>query len=117
MCYVTLRHCAMPQTAANQERSGPLAWLIYPGSRVLLHVANDDGSRLLQLISFDQIDQVIEWYISKFSPSKQIGLPDGGVILKGSFTTALILPCEQHITVTVKRSGPGFGRSCGEPWR
>lgn len=107
----------MPQTAANQERSGPLAWLIYPESRVLLHVANDDGSRLLQLISFDQIDQVIEWYISKFSPSKQIGLPDGGVILKGSFTTALILPCEQHITVTVKRSGPGFGRSCGEPWR
>lgn len=117
MCYVTLRHCAMPQAAANQEPSGPLAWLIYPGSRVLLHVANDDGSRLLQLISFDPINQVIDWYISKFSPSKQIALSDGGVILKGSFTTALILPSEQHIAVTVKRNGPGFGRSRNESWR
>lgn len=84
---------------------------------MLLHVASEDGSRLLQLISFDRIDEVIDWYIAKFSPSKRIGLPDGGMILKGSFTTALILPSEQHITVTVKRSGSGFGRARSEPWR
>src|SRR5262245_49184930 len=106
----------MPTIAANQQPSGPMAWLIYPGSRVLLHVANDDGSRLLQLISFDRIEDIIDWYVGKFSPSRRIALPDGGAILKGSFTTALILPGEQHITVTVKRSGPGFSGGCGEPW-
>ena len=106
----------MPQAAANQQPSGPLAWLIYPGSRVLLQVANDDGSRLLQLICFDPINEVIAWYIARFSPSKRIDLPDGGAILKGSFTTALILPGPQHVTVTVKRSGPRFGPACGEPW-
>jgi len=92
-----------------------MAWLVYPGSRVLLNVTNDDGSRLLQLISFDRIDEVIAWYIDKFSPSKRIGLADGGAILKGSFTTALILPGERHITVTVKRSGPGFGPARRKP--
>ena len=106
----------MPQSAANQQPSGPLAWLVYPESRVLLNVANDDGTRLLQLIAFDRIDDIIAWYIGKFAPSKRIGLPDGGAILKGSFTTALILPGEQHITVTVKRSGPGFGPARREPW-
>jgi hypothetical protein len=98
----------MPQAAANQQPSGPLAWLIYPKSRVILQIANDDGSRLLQLICFDGIDDVIGWYIARFSPSKRIGLPDGGAILKGSVTTALILPSEQHVTVTVKRSGLRF---------
>jgi hypothetical protein len=76
-----------------------------------LHVSGDDGSRLLQLVCFDGIDEVIDWYVGKFSPSKRIRLPDGGAILKGSFTTALILPGEQHITVTVKRSGLGFAQS------
>jgi len=98
----------MIQGATLQQTSGPLAWLVYPRSRVLLHVANDDGSRLLQLIAFDSIEDIKSWYIEKFSPSKRIALADGGAILKGSFTTALILPGEQHITVTVKRSAPAF---------
>ena len=93
---------------AHNKTSGPLGWLVYPRSRVLLHIANDDGSRLLQLIAFDSIDEVIAWYVERFSPSKRIALADGGAILKGSFTTALILPGEQHITVTVKRCSPMF---------
>jgi len=92
-----------------------MGWLIYPGSQVVLHVANDDGSRLLQLISFDSINEIIEWYTGRFCPSKRIGLPDGGAILKGSFTTALILPAESHITVTVKRKGLGIERASA-PW-
>jgi hypothetical protein len=98
----------MRQVATDQQPSGPLAWLIYPRSRVLLQIANDDGSRLLQLIAFDPIDQVITWYIAQFSPSKRIVLPDGGAILKGSMTTALILPADRHVTITVKRIGPRF---------
>ena len=95
----------MAQPAANEQPSGPLAWLIYPRSRVLFQIANDEGSRLLQLIAFDSIDQVIAWYIAHFSPSNRIMLPDGGAILKGSMTTALILPGDKHVTVTVKRIG------------
>jgi len=111
----------MIQGATLQQPSGPLAWLVYPRSRVLLHVANDDGSRLLQLIAFDSIEDIKSWYIEKFSPSKRIALADGGAILKGSFTTALILPGEQHITVTVKRSAPAFcptrqSTTRGERW-
>jgi hypothetical protein len=80
--------------------------LIYPGARVVLDVASQDGGSVLQLKSADPLDKVQNWYIANLHPTKILQVTLGTLILRKDTVTATIASENNTTNILIKQSQP-----------
>jgi len=81
-----------PPGAANGASAGPLASLIYPGSKESMNI-HGDGEGTIILSTSDPSSKVVDWYVAKLPNADVVTIPfvGGAVITKGQ-TTVTITP-------------------------
>jgi hypothetical protein len=64
--------------------------LVYPGAEETMNVSSGDGAKMLQLRTTDPMSKVVDWYIKKLNPTKQVNIPGISTILKTDEVNAII---------------------------
>jgi hypothetical protein len=80
--------------------------LIYPGSRVVLDLANEGGGSVLQMGTSDALDKVQSWYISNLQPTKVLQVTSGTVIMRKDNVTATLVAENNSTNIVIKQSAP-----------
>jgi hypothetical protein len=78
--------------------------LIYPGSRIILDLANESGGSVLQLQTSDPLDKVQTWYMSNLQPTKILRVTSGTVILRKDNVTATLVTENNTTAIVIKQS-------------
>ena len=76
--------------------------LIYPGAEVVMDMRRGEGGRVLQLKTKDRGEEVVDWYVEKLRPTKNIRIPGGNTILQAGDTTAIIISDGRETNITIK---------------
>src|ERR1044071_7976044 len=66
--------------------------LIYPGSKVTMEMSGGRKGRVVKLNTPDAIDKVVDWYVNKIGPVKQVKLPGGNTTLTREGLAVVITP-------------------------
>jgi hypothetical protein len=93
---------ALVLTFRGSGRGSSNAALIYPGSKTLVDMKYDDGSRALTLETADSLSEVESWYQSNLKPSKVIRLTPGSIVLKNQNTTATLVVESDKTNILIK---------------
>jgi len=78
--------------------------LIYPGSSVILDLANEAGGSVLQLRSSDPFEKVQAWYLSNLQPTKILQVTSGTVILRKDNVIATLVAENNTTAIVIKQS-------------
>ena len=78
--------------------------LIYPGSRIILDLANEGGGSVLQLQTSDPLDKVQAWYMSNLQPTKILQVTLGTLILRKDNVTATVVADNNTTNIVIKQS-------------
>ena len=93
------------KSRSDTQRSGQVSRaLIYPGSRIILDLANEGGGSVLQLQSSDPLDKVQTWYMSNLQPTKILQVTSGTVILRKDNVTATVVADNNTTNIVIKQS-------------
>src|SRR4030095_3211964 len=86
----------------SRKHPGANAALIYPGSKTVVDMNYDDGSRALHLETADTLNAVESWYQDHLKPQKIMRLTSGSVVLKSGNTTATLVTEDNKTSILIK---------------
>ena len=67
---------------SSSPASPDVSSLMYPGALTIMNMANQDGSRTLQMETSDSLQTVHEWYQSNFTFGKTVRLTSNSAVIK-----------------------------------
>jgi len=78
--------------------------LIYPGSKVILDLGQQNGGSIMQLETSDPLNKVQTWYISQLQPQKILQATIHSTILRKDNVTATLVGENNSTTIVIKQT-------------
>jgi hypothetical protein len=75
--------------------------LIYPGATVTMSVPSNEGKAVTTLTVRDSFDKVVDWYLARVKPTKQVMLPGPTATLKGNHIAVVITAASDEISIII----------------
>jgi hypothetical protein len=76
--------------------------LIYPGAEITMGPIGSKKGTVVQLLTSDDFDKVVEWYMEKIKPDNPVRFP-GNAVLKGEDAAAVITGGSGKTSIIVTR--------------
>ena len=89
---------------ALRSHKDATANLIYPGSRTVLDMKSEDGTRVLQLQTSDPVSEVEVWYQKAMKSEKIVRVTPNNIVLKNEKALATIVAEGNTTNILIKQS-------------